>query len=186
MNLKNVPRKLAAMLARALHLGDEEGGAVLEFGLMVPPLILVLTGAASFSMAFYELQQLETAVSSAVQAVAAEQGVNPDPCNQAMTDIQAALPSFKTGSFTYTLTVTDSSSTASYTTSGGANGGATAYSCKAAGPGTASSPNTTTEMQANSPVVLTVSYAYNWLTIIPAHFFSPTTPLTVTETALAD
>jgi Flp pilus assembly protein TadG len=188
MSLKEGPRKLAAGLARAarraLCLRGDEGGAVLEFGVMVPPLILVLTGAASFAMAFYTLQQLQNAVAGAVQIAAAQQGVNTDPCNSVMTNVQAALPSITVSNLNYSLTVTSGSGSTetatTYSTSGGDNGGNTAFSCKAAG------ADGTAEMDADSPVVLTVTYSYKWMTIVPIKFFSPSTPLTETETALAD
>jgi len=153
---------------------------VLEFALMVPPLILVLTGAASFSLAFYNLQQLQNAVGATVPMVAAQQGMASDPCASALSDLEAALPTFNTSNLSYSLTVTASGGTTTYTGSG------TSFTCQAAGPGTAASPNTTTEMEAGTPVVLKVSYTYTWLVIVPSKDFSPSTPLTASSAALAD
>jgi Flp pilus assembly protein TadG len=180
------PRKLTRALARfvghCLGLKNQEGGAVLEFALMVPPLVLVLTGCASFAMAFYTLQEMQNAVSAAAQSVASQGSEANDPCNTMMTTVQASLPTLLTSNLNYSLTVTGSAGTTTYSTKSGGSGGNAAFSCTAAGGNGAQS----TEMEANTPVALSVTYAYTWMTIVPTKFFSPTTPLTVSETAMAD
>lgn len=162
---------LARMARRALGIRGEEGGALLEFAVVLPMLISILTGAASFSLAFYSLQQLQNATSGAVQAIAAEQGEIPnnDPCALAVTDVVATLPGWTTGNLTYTLTVTDSTGT------GHTYGPTTGSSFTCAGDGTYEQPN--------EPVSLTVSYKYAWLPVLA---FSPSSPLTSTEGWMAD
>ena len=152
-----------------MRMRSEEGGSLVEFAIVVPLLMTVLTGSASFALGFYSLQQLGNATAGAVQAIAAEQGVAPDPCAQAVTAVTAGLPGWTAGNITYTLVITDSSgATHQY----GATTGST-FSCT---PGAA-------EEAPNEPVTLTVSYKYTWLPVLA---FSPKSPLTSTETAMAD
>ena len=154
---------------RAMRLRGEEGGALLEFAITLPLLMTVLTGAASFSLAFYSLQQLGNAVSSASQLVAAEQGLITDPCATAVTSVTGSLPGWTASKLTYSMSITDSSGTA-----------------HPYGPTTGSSftcPAGAAEEAPNEPVTLTVSYAYTWMPILA---FSPSSPLTSTEASLAD
>jgi Flp pilus assembly protein TadG len=165
-------RFLLGGAGRASGMRSEEGGALLEFAITLPLLMTVLTGAASFSLAFYSLQQLGNAVSSASQLIAAEQGLISDPCASAVTSVTASLPGWTPSKLTYTLTVTNSSGTSA--TYGPTTG--SSFTCTAAATGT-------TAYAANEPVVLTVSYAYTWMPILA---FSPSSPLSSTEAALAD
>ena len=161
------------------RLRGEEGGSLVEFAMVAPLMLTILTGTASFSLAFYNLQQMATATESAVQAVAATQGSIGDPCNLAMTTVQAALPSLNSSRLSYTLTVTASDGTVTSYPSG-SNGGSTAYSCTPAGNGGTKS----TEEAAGTPVVLTISYQYGWLPIM--NFRPQWSNLSVTLAALAD
>jgi Flp pilus assembly protein TadG len=173
MKLDWVLRRPAGVLARAVERGlkmkGEEGGALLEFAITLPLLMTVLTGAASFSLAFYSLQQLGNAVSSASQLVAAEQGLISDPCATAVTSVTGSLPGWTASKLTYTMVITDSSG--SNHTYGPTTG--SSFSCTAGA----------AEEAPNEPVVLTVSYSYTWMPILA---FSPSSPLSSTEAALAD
>lgn len=173
MKIKFNPRRpsrwLAGVVRRALGLRNEEGGALLEFAVTLPLLMTVLTGAASFSMAFYSLQQLGNAVSAASQLIAAEQGLLTDPCAQTVTTVTGSLPGWTASKLTYTMVITDS--TGANHTYGPTTGNS--FSCTA-GSGFESP---------NEPVVLTVSYAYSWLPVLA---FSPSSPLSSTQAAMAD
>ncbi len=172
MNIESSLRKRAILLARRMKRGlrfrGEEGGALVEFAVTIPLMMTVLTGTASFSLALYYLQQLGAATSNAVQLVAAEQGLTTDPCATAVTSVTTSLSSWKSSSITYTMTITNSSGTA--TTYGPTAG--SSFSCTAGA----------SELTANEPVSLTVSYAYTWL---PVYKFSPSSALTSTDTAMA-
>jgi Flp pilus assembly protein TadG len=169
MGLRRQVRFMSRAVKRAMRLRGEEGGALLEFAITLPLLMTVLTGAASFSLAFYSLQQLGNAVSSASQLVAAEQGLITDPCAQAVTSVTGSLPGWTASKLTYTMVITDSSGSAhTYGPTAGSS-----FSCTAGA-----------ALEApNEPVTLTVSYAYTWMPILA---FSPSSPLTSTEAALAD
>jgi Flp pilus assembly protein TadG len=169
MGLRGQVRLVSRAVKRAMGLRGEEGGALLEFAITLPLLMTVLTGAASFSLAFYSLQQLGNACSSASQLVAAEQGLITDPCATAVTSVTGSLPGWTASKLTYKMVITDSSGSAH--TYGPTTG--SSFSCTAGA----------AEEAANEPVVLTVSYSYTWMPILA---FSPSSPLSSTEASLAD
>ena len=162
----------------------EEGQSLVEIALTLPFMLLILTGAVSFSLAFYNLQQLENAVTAAGQGLGATAGVAPDPCAQVVSQVQAALPGWTASNLTFTVTITNSSGTATpYTWTG--NGAAEESTCdSAAGSGAPAS----TEAAAGEPQTVTVSYAYSWFTIFnwaPFGSSTPTSSLSATETVMA-
>jgi Flp pilus assembly protein TadG len=173
--------RLAQRLLRAKCAKGEEGTALVELAISLPIMLTLLTGAASFSLAFYSLQELGNATTTAVQLVAANQGLVSDPCETATAAVESALPNWKTTKLSLSMTWTDSSGTQhSEPTTAGTFDSAASFSCASAGDG---STDTSTAMGPNTPVVLTVSYSYAWLPILK---FTPSSALTSTEAALAD
>lgn len=155
--------------ARGGRFFSEEGGALVEFSVVLPLLLALLSGSASFSLALYRFQQLGNATATAAHLVAAEQGLITDPCAVAATSITSTLPSWSASQMTYTITLTD------------VNGTAHTF-----GPTTGSSFSCTSgaaDMAANEPMTLKVSYKYTWFPILG---FSPSSPLTVTQSALME
>lgn len=169
--LQRHTRLFVRLRLRARRFRGESGSTLMEFAFVIPMLMTVLTGAASFSLAFYNLQQLGNATATAVQAVAAEQGLasDDDPCAYAATTITGALPSWTASKFTYTEVITDNTGTSHKY---GPTTGNT-FSCSAG----------SAFLFQNYPVVLTVSYSYSWLPILA---FSPKSPLTAVQAAMAD
>ena len=166
---------------RSVDLESEEGTSLVELAITLPIMLMLLTGAASFSLAFYSLQELGNATTTAVQLVAANQGLVSDPCETATAAVESALPNWKTTKLSLSMTWTDSSGTQhSEPTTAGTFDSAASFSCASAGDG---STDTSTAMGPNTPVVLTVSYSYAWLPILK---FTPSSALTSTEAALAD
>jgi Flp pilus assembly protein TadG len=143
---------------------SEEGSTLVEFAVTLPIFLTVLTGAASFSLALYGMQQLSNATSAAVQSVADGRALTSDPCAAAVSSITSTLPTWSATKFTYTLTITDSTETAhKYGPTTGSS-----FSCTAG----------ETYQSENFPVTLQVSYAYSWLPILA---FSPSSALSATE-----
>ncbi|MGB6694123.1 MAG: TadE/TadG family type IV pilus assembly protein [Terracidiphilus sp.] len=167
------------VVARVLHLRSEEGSAVAEMAWVMVPLMTIITGAASFGVAFYFFQQLSNATSTAVQLVAADEGLVTDPCAVAQTSVQSSLPNFTAGNFSYSLSVTPYGGGNPTTYSSTASGSSVTFTCTGAGSG---GPTTTAEYP-NEPVVLTVSYSYNWIPIVG---FSPKAPLKAVQGAIAE
>jgi Flp pilus assembly protein TadG len=73
--------------------------------LVLPLMLLVLTGIASFSMALYQKLLLTEAVSSAGRVLAAEQGQT-DPCSDTWTALTRSAPGLTTSKLTMTITWT--------------------------------------------------------------------------------
>ena len=138
----------------------------------------LLTGAASFSLAFYFLQQLGNATTTGAQVAAANQGLVTDPCETAAAAVESSLPNWTTTKLTFTLAWTDSSG-GSHSSGPTVESSGTAFSCATAGDG---STDTSTAIGPNTPVVLTVSYSFTWL---PMYKFSGSSALTSTQAALA-
>jgi len=155
---------------------SNEGGALIEFAVALPLLMTVLTGAASFTMAFYSLQQLENAVSGAVQAIAAQQGTLSDPCETAQTLVEAAIPTWTTSKLSFSMNITNSGGTVDNYPSSGMTSGSSTFSCTAGS-------TTSSGLSPGEPVTLNVQYTYTW---IPVLAFSPSSALTASETAMAD
>jgi Flp pilus assembly protein TadG len=170
--------RLAQRLMRAKGLIGEQGTSLVELAVSLPIMLMLLTGAASFSLAFYFLQQLGNATTSGVQLVAADQGLVTDPCETAATAVEGGLPNWTTSKLTFTLAWTDSSGN-SHTQGPTAESSSSAFSCATAGNG---SSDSSTAIGANTPVILTVSYSYTWL---PVFKFTPSSALSSTQASLA-
>ncbi|MGB8028903.1 MAG: TadE/TadG family type IV pilus assembly protein [Terracidiphilus sp.] len=169
--LSTVSRALARRMNRVLGLRSEEGSELVEFAMALPALMLVLTGTASFSLGLYYLQQIDHATSGAAQLVGAEAGFTTNPCTTVEQSVTAALPKVSPGLLTFKVVITDSSGdTHPY---GPWTGSSSPSSCSSGA----------SEMAPNEPVTVTVSYAYKWFPILK---FSPSSPLTSSESALAE
>jgi Flp pilus assembly protein TadG len=167
-------------LRRSVDLKSEEGTSLVELAISLPIMLSLLTGAASFSLAFYSLQQLGNATTSGVQLVAADQGLVTDPCATAATAVESALPNWTTTKLTFAMTWTDSGGTQHREpTSAGTYDAAASFSCPTAGD---ASGDASTAIGANTPVVLTVNYSYSWL---PVYKFTPSSALSSTQASLA-
>jgi Flp pilus assembly protein TadG len=177
-------RRMAMLLVRGKKVRrrckGEDGAALVEIAIALPLMLLMLTGAVSYSMAFYNWQQLQNAVSTAAQALAATAGVAANPCSQAVSQVEAALPGWTASNLTYTVVITNAAGTA---TTYGPNAGS--LSCAAAGSGGTAA----TAEGAGQPQTLTVSYSYTWFWVFTWTPFGSSTPssaLTASESLMAD
>ena len=159
-----------ARLVAKLH--SECGQAVVEMAVVLPLLLAILTGTASFSMALFSMQQLGNAASTSAQQLGADQGLVTDPCATAVTAVTTALPNWTASKISYKISITDSGGTAHNYPSSGMTAGSS-FSCTA-GAG---------YMDANEPVTVTLSYQYTWFPILN---FSPSSALTASEAAMME
>lgn len=82
----------------------ERGGTLIEFTLVMPILLLVMTGMASFGFALHNDLVLTNAVNLGSQLLAFSRGQTTDPCATAYAAITAAAPSLTSGiSVTYVI-----------------------------------------------------------------------------------
>lgn len=147
---------------------DVEGQSLVEFALVVPMLLMIMTFMFSISMAMISYEQLNSATSSAaLQVLATSRNVLSDPCASIESSVSTALPGFTASKLTYTVTIQNSSgSNVTYGPTAG-----TGFSCTGAA----------TVLQADNtstPASLTVSYPYTW---IPVYLQKMTGNLSVTQ-----
>jgi Flp pilus assembly protein TadG len=148
---------------------DGTGSALIELALSVPVFMMLFTGAASFSVALFKLQQIGNATTVVAQQLGAQAGTLTDPCSTTATTVTSSLPGWTSASFMYKLTLTDKDGTAhSYTSTAGQS-----FSCTAGA----------TYMAANKPVTVQVTYAYTWM---PIFKFIRVGNLSATQTALME
>lgn len=107
-------RRTAAKRCRSLRRG-EQGQSLVEFGLVVPVLLVVLTGIFSFGIILTQYEVLTDAVGAGARALALGRGqTSPalaasDPCAYAVALLDAAAPSLKTSSLTISIAYTQKS-----------------------------------------------------------------------------
>ena len=100
--------RFAQRVTRAKCVKGEQGTSLVELAITLPIMLTLLTGAASFSLGFYCLQELGNATTSGVQLVAADQGLVTDRCETAAAAVEGGLPNWTTTKLTFTLEWTDS------------------------------------------------------------------------------
>ena len=154
----------------------EDGSQLVEMAMVFPLFLVLLTGMASFGMALYNQQQLGLVAAQAVQAVSLDTSQISDPCKTIQTYVSSSLPTWTASKIQYSLTVYTSSSSYSFPSSGTATG--TAFTCT----------SLNSDITPFEPIVLTVSYPYNWFPIMNwtawGSTFKPTGNLTTTQAAM--
>jgi Flp pilus assembly protein TadG len=113
----------------------EDGQSLVEFGIVVPLLLLVLTGIFSFGVIFNQYQVLTNATNSAARAFALSAGgaanststaPSADPCAYVATIVSGDVPGVNTTNLNYKIVYTVNSTSASTTYTGT---GSTAPTC---------------------------------------------------------
>jgi hypothetical protein len=109
----------------------EEGQSMVEFALVLPVLMIVLTGICSFGIALNQYMVLTNATNAGARAFALSRGqttpalAGTNPCAYAVQTVENAAPSLNASNMTFTIL---------YTPSGTTNGGsATTYSTSCSG-----------------------------------------------------
>lgn len=109
------------------HSGDD-GQSLVEFGLVLPLLLLVLSGIFSFGIVFNQFQILTNATNDSARAFAlsanggatstTSSAPNGDPCAYVNTIVLADAPSLNSSNLKYTIVYTVTSTTTSTTYTG--------------------------------------------------------------------
>jgi Flp pilus assembly protein TadG len=112
--------------SRLLRRGDE-GQSLVEFGLVAPVLLLVLTGVFSFGIILNQYEVLTYATSAGARAFALSRNqatpalAASDPCAYAISILEADAPNLSAASLNFTIVYMDNSKTTpvehDYTTS---------------------------------------------------------------------
>lgn len=148
----------------------EEGGALVEMALVLPILMLVLTGIFSFGIAMANYMQLTEAVDVGGRLLAISRNQYLDPCAAAVTAIESAAPSLAPANMTFTFVLNG-------TTYSGTSCSSSSYTSGAAGAITTAGtaiPNGTAQVTVTYPCNLAV-YGRN---LVPScHLTAQTTEL---------
>jgi Flp pilus assembly protein TadG len=81
--------------------GDEEGSALLEFGMCLPVLMFVMTGIFQYGITISNYVMLTNATSVGALQVAISRGQTLDPCSTVSTAVFAAAPTLTQSSFSF-------------------------------------------------------------------------------------
>jgi Flp pilus assembly protein TadG len=98
---------------------SDDGNSLIEFALVAPALLLVVTGIASFGLYFNHLLMLTNAVQVGAESLAISRGQTTDPCSTFVTAAEATAPYLNPSSlsFSYVLNGTSYSGTSCSSTS---------------------------------------------------------------------
>ncbi|HEY2471897.1 MAG TPA: TadE family protein [Terracidiphilus sp.] len=93
-----------------------EGSALVETALVLPVILMAVTGILIFGIFITQYMSLSEGVSNAGRVLAVSSGQTLDPCALAVSSVQGAAPILKPASMSYTVTMTPPGGTAhSYT-----------------------------------------------------------------------
>lgn len=137
---------------RARFLVDEDGGPLVEFAMVLPMMIMVMTGIFYLGVGLAEYIQLTNATDIAAREISVSRGVSSlaaDPCNTGTTYFESAAPNLATSNLTFT-----------YTIGGTAHTGTSCTSLAL----TSASQGETAEVQVSYPVHLGI-YGVGWSTV---------------------
>lgn len=104
--------------ARTERAGSRQGQAMLEFAMVAPVLLMVVTGIVSFGIVVQNSLVLTNAVNTGAQLLAASRGQTTDPCATATAAIEAAAPNLASGSLSFTFVINGSTYTSTSCASG--------------------------------------------------------------------
>jgi Flp pilus assembly protein TadG len=130
--LNSENRRLKAMVSSPFarwiraRLGASEGGALVEFAMVLPMMLAVMTGIFTFGIALNNYLELTNGVSIGARYLAISRGNTLDPCATVVNAVYGAAPNLKTANFSFTTTLNGTSyngtSCSSSTTTTGAAG----------------------------------------------------------------
>jgi Flp pilus assembly protein TadG len=90
---------------RVLSLGGEHGQSMVEFALVTPAMLAVITATFTIGIAFYTQMTLTTAVSAAAQDLQTIRQTTSNPCADTLTALEAAAPSLTAANIGLTVTI---------------------------------------------------------------------------------
>ena len=96
-------RSLGKRVRARLRTSNEGGQALVEFALVLPILMLIVTGMMTFGIALHNYLELTNAVSIGARLLAISRGQTTDPCATTATAVYNAAPFLKPASLTFTF-----------------------------------------------------------------------------------
>lgn len=133
-------KKLGARRMKARLGAQDEGGALVETALVVPLMLTLITGMASFGIALNNYLLLSHASAVGARYLAVNQGnfsngTTTNPCAMAATQIQAAAAGIAPTQLSYSISLTPSAggTTSTYTSNNGTSGFGSGSACATGG-----------------------------------------------------
>jgi Flp pilus assembly protein TadG len=83
----------------------ERGAVAVEFAILVPVLLVIVTGIAQFGLTINQYVMLTNAVVTGAQLFSISRGTTPTPYTSTVSAIEAAAPSLTPANLTITLSV---------------------------------------------------------------------------------
>jgi Flp pilus assembly protein TadG len=138
----SIASRFASRLSRSHH-GEDAGQSLLEFALVLPVLLLIVTGITTFGIALNNYIILTNSVSVGARLLSISRGQTTNPCSDAATAIQGAAPTLIPGNLTYSFVLNGTSYPGASCSSSDAYSGAAG------------------NLQTGKPAQITVSYPCN-------------------------
>jgi len=91
--------------ARIHFRSGEEGGALVEFALVVPLMLTMITGIFAVGIAFNNQLTLTQAVGAGAQHLQVIRATTSNPCSDTFNTITAAAPNLNSANITLTITI---------------------------------------------------------------------------------
>jgi len=85
--------------------GASDGGALIEFALVLPMMMVIITGMFSFGIALNNQLELTQAVGSGAQYLQTIRTSTTDPCKDTFNAIKSAAPNLHSANITLTVTM---------------------------------------------------------------------------------
>jgi Flp pilus assembly protein TadG len=120
---RSVVSHIAGKLSRGRH-REDAGQSLLEFALVLPLLLLVVTGITTFGIALNNYIILTNSVTVGARLLSISRGQTTNPCSDAATAIQNAAPMLTPGNLTYSFVLNGTSYTGATCSSSDAYSGA--------------------------------------------------------------
>ena len=141
-------------LSKSVHarprMSNERGQSLLEFAVAVPILMLIVTGIATFGIAFNQTLVLTDAVAIGGRYLAVSRSNTLDPCSDVSKAVRSAASSLTPANLQLTLNLYDSSGNSK----GSSSGAASAFSCPSLAPNL--TQNGSAQLRATYPCRLAV------------------------------
>jgi Flp pilus assembly protein TadG len=113
-------RSLGKRVRARLRTRKEGGQAAVEFALVLPILLLIVTGIFTFGIALHDYLELTDAVSIGARLLAISRQQTADPCDLAAKAIEKAAPFLNQSSITFTFVLNGNTNSGASCTSGAA------------------------------------------------------------------
>jgi Flp pilus assembly protein TadG len=101
-------------------LTEEDGGPLVEFAMVLPMMVMVMTGIFYLGVGLAQYIQLTNATDIAARQISVSRGVSAqaaDPCNTGTTYFESAAPNLAASNLTFTYTINGVAKTATTCTS---------------------------------------------------------------------